>query len=119
MRHVARNRGGLGTEILLIDDAVLVNDERHYPRVAVSRRKCNYSEAAGHVAIDDIALGAAGRVRPLAFEGLVVIAVIGLRLVFLAEVTGGACLANQRTQGALLVTRACRPIEPIMLARGT
>ena len=59
-RHITRNRGSLGTEILLVDGAILVDDERHDSRVSVSRWEREHSEAAGHVSIDEVVLGAAG-----------------------------------------------------------
>src|SRR5262249_47292514 len=73
-RHVGSALGGARTEVLLVDGAVVVDDERHHAGVAVFRRPRDEAEAADHLALHHVVLHAARRGRSLPGEDLVVVA---------------------------------------------
>ena len=59
------NGDGVRAEIFFVDHAVLVDDEGHYREITVFGRKCHKREAADHVAVHHIVIGAARRVLTL------------------------------------------------------
>ena len=63
--HLAGYLLGIGTQVLLIDLTVLIDDEGHHSRVAIANRIGNQRESSGHLAIDDIVSGAARRIGSL------------------------------------------------------
>src|SRR5262252_5876362 len=77
--HRIRQLRRLGPEILLIHDAVLVDDEGHNPRGAVARGICDEREAPDHVSLYDEVVSAAGCVGALREEDPIEVAVIGDR----------------------------------------
>src|SRR3984893_14849867 len=58
----------VGTEILFIDDARFVDNESHHARGTVLRRIGDEGESCSHLSVDDILLGSARCIRPLARE---------------------------------------------------
>src|SRR6516165_12641859 len=98
---VFRNRaalvGALFAQILLVNDTVLSNKERHDTRVPVFHWIRQNGEPACHFSVHDVVFGAAFCSSALLREDPVVIAVEGLRFVarvgvaqYLCEVTKGA-----------------------------
>ena len=65
-------------EVLLEDDALMVHDEGHDARIAVLGRISDETEATDHLAAHHIIECAAGSLRPLSLQDLVVVAVIGV-----------------------------------------
>src|SRR5271170_6545064 len=82
-------------EILLVNHAGLVDEERLNPRFVVLRRIRDISEAAGHFSIENVALSAALRIGALAIQPAEIIAVEGLRGVGL---DGHSFLRRERDQ---------------------
>jgi len=79
-RHRSGYLAGIGTEVLLIDLTVLIDDEGHHSRVAIAGRIGKQRESSGHLARDDIAFGATRRVGSLTGQQPVKVAVEGMRL---------------------------------------
>src|SRR6185503_10564506 len=77
-----RDRRGLlcriRPEILLVDVAVLADDEAHHAGLAVLHRPGDDSEAADHAVVHQVAVSAARCVGALAIEQAIAIAVIAL-----------------------------------------
>src|SRR5260370_35884233 len=69
--HARDDLARIASEVLLVDDAVVVHDERRDPRASVLRRPCDESKSADHLAIDHVVhrAEAGGRPRPLARPG--------------------------------------------------
>ena len=105
------------TQVLLIDDPVVVDDEGHDPRGTVRGRICDHGEAADHLAVHHVAVCPSRRVLPLPLQDLVEIALVGDRLVagLFATVAFSDRLGCQRTQGAFLLPLLAgrRPAEKI------
>src|SRR5712692_5373743 len=66
--HRSSNLYCVGTEIFFVDDARFVDNESHHARGTVLRRICDEGESCGHLSVDDIVLGSARCIRPLARE---------------------------------------------------
>ena len=77
LRQGSGARGGVGSEVLLVHDALVVDKEGHDPRVGPSRRIGHQREAAEHFALYHIVIGAAGGIGALACEDAIVVAMIG------------------------------------------
>src|SRR5262249_24468494 len=75
--HFNADIGGAQAEVLLVDDPLMIDEERHQAGTAVSRGTGHEREAADHVAAHHIVDFAAWGVRPLPGENLIVIALIG------------------------------------------
>src|SRR5262249_46304731 len=91
-------------------------DKRHDARVPVFSRIGHERETADHVAAHDVVQRAAGRVRSLPGEHLVVVAVIGRALLAGAiALRGGA--GGELAQRALVRAGLRRPIKTVLLAR--
>src|SRR5277367_4713464 len=106
------------TEIPFLHYAVLVDDERHDSRIPIDRWIREQAKTSGHVSVDKKTFRAAGRVRSLALEDPVVVTMVGLRF-FVRHIGGiaaGARLGHQRTERALGLAGAGRPVKPIVLA---
>src|ERR1700683_4012238 len=58
-RHIGSYLLGIGSQVLLIDLTVLIDNESHHSRVEIANRIGNQCESSGHLAIDDIASGTA------------------------------------------------------------
>jgi len=86
------------TEILLKHDSALIHDEGRDPPNLPTAPETQQGEAAGQVAVDEVVLGAARRVRALPGQNPVVVAVIRRRMecVLLAAVPRRARLRHQR-----------------------
>src|SRR5690349_20444871 len=63
--HLRDDGVGLVAEVLLVDDALLVDDEGHHAGHRPLRRPGDEREAGYHVAIDDVLVVTAWRVRAL------------------------------------------------------
>ncbi len=88
-------------EILLIDLAVLVDDERHHPGAGPVRRPRDQPEAAEHQPVRDVVVGATRGMRTLALQNMEVISMIGLRLGVLARmVAASPGLRDKRSERA-------------------
>ena len=96
------------TEVDVVDDAVLVDDEGLDARLAIFGRPSDEAEAGDHVAIDDVVVGAAGDLVALAGQDLELVAEIAFAFgggveLGLVEVAGGA----------LAIDVVGRPVEPV------
>ena len=74
-RHIRSDAAGVLAQVLLINDAVIIDDEGHHARIAIRCGVSDEREAADHLAVDDIIHRAAQHFRPLRGQDLVVIAV--------------------------------------------
>src|SRR6185437_12641003 len=106
---------GVRSEILLVHDAVGVDDERHHAGARVARRVSNGRESADHVSLDDVVERATLGVRALATQGTEVIAVIRLRPFALGIAFAGRA-RHQRAERARPVTLRGLPVQPVLLA---
>ena len=79
--HVLGNIKGRGPEVLLIDLALLVDDEGHYARVAPLGRPGNERKSCDHVAVDNVVVGTARRMFSLAGQDFEIVAMIGCLLI--------------------------------------
>src|SRR6185369_48196 len=77
--HLLRDVEGVRPHILLVDDAVIANDEGLYPRHAVFSWNGNQSKTADHDPLDHIVKLTQWSRRSLPFQYLEIIAVVGLR----------------------------------------
>src|SRR5689334_16344744 len=64
--HGLPERFGLLSQVLLIDNAILVHDKRHHAGRAVFGGIGHEREALGHFAVHDVALCSVGGMLPLA-----------------------------------------------------
>src|SRR5262245_26155597 len=106
----------LGSEILLVEDALVIDEERHHAGIAVLRRIGHQREAADQLAARDVIQRSPVSALPLAGQNLVVVAVIGHALV------AGAITLRRRTGGkvaerALILAGLRRPVQAVLLAR--
>src|SRR5262249_21973939 len=103
-------------EILLVDQALMIDDEGHDARIAVLRRIGHQAETADHLAAHHVIRRTAGCVRPLAGQYSEVIAVIRLRRL-------AGAIAVRRGVGGEFAGRALvfaghrRQIEAVLLSR--
>src|ERR1700722_15210676 len=67
-RHRFRNLRRVGTKILFVNGPCLIDNESHHTRGAVLRRIGDKGKSRGHLPVDDIILGSARCMRPLARE---------------------------------------------------
>src|SRR6516164_1372475 len=111
-------RGGLRPEVLLVDHAIVIDDERHHAGIAPTRRPGNQPEAANHPAVDNEIGGTPRRVRALAGQELEVIPVIGGGLLRggRPSIARGAGGCHQRAERALRLPFLGGPIEAVYLA---
>src|SRR5262245_40150665 len=58
-QNVGRLLRGVGPKVLLVDLAVLVDDEGHHAGFAIGHRPGNHAEATDHPSAGEIAVGAA------------------------------------------------------------
>src|SRR5438067_13592936 len=111
-----QNVGGLlrsvGPEILLVDNAILIDDEGHHASFAVGHGPGDDAEAADHAAIGEVAVGAARRIGALAVEQAIVVAVVAFAL--LDALLG---VGDQRPERALGLAGLGLPIKAVLLAR--
>src|SRR5271157_1625807 len=114
--HLFGQVGGLRSQVFLVHGPVRADDEGHHSGVAVLRGIGNEGEAASHLPIDDVALGATFCVSALRGKHTVVVAVERLRSIVLAAVTLSRGIRHQRADGALGLTFSSLPIESVLLA---
>src|SRR4051812_23329790 len=97
----------------------MIDYESHHAGVAVLSGKADEGKAAHHVAIDDVAVGAAGSIFSLCLENLIIIAVIRRRGLSGAgafrAIAGALSLRRERSKRALLFARLGFPVQPIFL----
>src|SRR5215471_17319253 len=115
--HLLRQRRRVGPKVLLIDDAVVVHDEGHHAGGAVLRGEGDHAEAPDHVPVGHVVRGAAWRIRPLAGQDPVVVAVVRNRPLLRAfPVALGPCLGHERPERALWLAGLGLPVESVALA---
>src|SRR3984893_4817591 len=106
----------VGTEILFIDDARFVDNESHHARGTVLRRICDEGESCGHLSVDDIVLGSARDMRPLARENSEKIAI---ERIMRANLVRWAILARVSDQGvdrAIELIAGFLPIQTVVFS---
>src|SRR5688572_1966790 len=59
-RDLAHEFGGIGSEVLLIHTALLVDHEAHDAGVSIGSGPCEQAKAADHIPVDDVVVLAAG-----------------------------------------------------------
>src|SRR4029450_4936843 len=102
---------GIGAEVLLVDVAVVADDESHHAGLAPAHRPGDDGEPAQHAAVDQVVVGAARRIRALAVEQTEAIAVVAV-LLDLAGLRRG----DQRAERAFRLPGLALPIEPVLFA---
>src|SRR6516162_980739 len=117
MRHFAGDFVGAGPEILLIDDAIVIDDEGHDPGDSISGWEGDKSEAGDHVSVEDVVVSAVSRGRALCFQNAIEVAVIGCAApACLGAVAVASCLHHEWTDRAFVLAWFGGPIEAITLA---
>src|SRR5262249_25399899 len=106
------------TEILLAHDAVLIDDEGHDAGDVVLGWPGDQREAAGHLAVDDVAPGAAGHGRALRLEDLEEVTVVRRRLLPPRRGVGASFgrLCKEFPDGPPFLSVRRRPVQPVLLA---
>jgi hypothetical protein len=105
------------TQIPLVNHAIAACHEGHDAGFCVLNRRCQDGEAAGHLAIHDVALGAAGGVVALSSQDAQRVAIDDQRFIRRERRErrlGEFAEARERTRN-LLLRRG--PIQPILFAR--
>jgi len=105
----------------LVDDPVLVDDERHDARIPVFCRERYQRKSADHMPVSDIVVSAAWGVLTLARQDAIEIAVIRrvLALVGRRGIALRPRVRNQRPDRTLRLPGRAFPEEAIMLAWAT
>ena len=116
-RHALGQRRRVVTQILLVDGAGMIHEERHHARIAVFRGKSEQRKSPDHLAPDDVIEHATGRVRPLPRQDAIVVAVVG-RTSRTGLVSLFGCLGDEFAERTRIAIRR-RPIEAVLLAGGT
>ena len=95
--HLPRNRGCVWAEILLVNDALVIDDECFHARDGIFIGKGHERETANHFPFNHIIHRAARRVRSLCFEDAEIVAVIRDGFPALGERGGGIgkCFGNE------------------------
>src|SRR5262245_20495969 len=78
LRHRSRLRGRARAEVLLVQYAVMVDQEGHHPGVTVLDRPCHDRKTANQPVVRDVVERAARRMLALGRQQLVVVAVVAL-----------------------------------------
>src|SRR5438045_2489336 len=78
--HLPHDFSGVRSEILLIDAALLINNESHDARVSVGGRPCDEGKAPDHVSVDDIVVFATRRMLALTSKDFEQVTMERLRL---------------------------------------
>src|SRR5215472_3963026 len=113
-----RLRRGL-PQILLEEEAVLVDDKGHHSRVAVLRRIGNDGESSNHLPIDKVDLCATRRPAALPFHHAEVVAMEWGVRIGLCAVSFGGCECGQWAEWALGLTFGRLPVQAVVLSRIT
>src|SRR5208283_2909654 len=107
-----------GSQVLLVNNTLLVYHEGHYSCHPVLRRVCQQTKAGGHLAVDHIIHFTTRGIAALTFQDIEIIPVVWDPL--LARFPGSVSLfrgtGNQRPQGTLLLSRRCFPVQAILFA---
>src|SRR5262249_26356110 len=115
--HVHADIGGAPAEVLLVDGPLMIDDERHQAGNAVSRGIGQEREPADHVAVRHIVDFAAGGVRPLSGENLIVIALIGSPPLAFDGISLLCSRGGEFTERTLVFTRRSRPVKAVSFPR--
>jgi hypothetical protein len=91
----------------------VIDDERDHPRVSVFIGIGDERVPADHLAVDDVVDRAAGRVRPLPGQDLVIVAMVGR--VSAADIAFVRGLREEFAEGTLFLALGGRPIKPVLL----
>src|SRR4029078_12665715 len=102
-------------QILLVDVAVIIDDEGRDAGIAVFGRISNKAEPTDHVAVDNVIHGPARGCRALTQQDFVAIAVE--RFAGARAIAALRCGGDRLTQRARWFIAARRPIESVLLAR--
>src|SRR5262245_49111236 len=104
--------------VLLEDDPLRPDDERHDAALAVLRGIRDQREAAGHLSVLDVALRAAGSRGALGRQNAVEVAVVGSRALpaLARRVAFRRRVRHQRTEGAPVCGAGLLPVESVVLA---
>src|SRR4029453_15111743 len=97
----------LWTEGLLINDALLVDDESHYPGVAVAPRPGDHAETADHAPVHDVVARPARRRRALRIEQAEIVAIMAV-----GRLAVGLRLGDSGPERALRLPPPGPPTEP-------
>src|SRR5262245_7519270 len=112
-RHRVRACGGVGAEVLVVQHAVVADDERRHASLAVLCWPGNHSKSADQPAMGDITERAARRVLALRGEQPVVVPEIARLTTATALCAGDGHGWTERTQFLALLGR---PVQPVLLA---
>ena len=103
------------SQVFLVDDSVMVDDERHDPGRSILGWICDHAEAAHHLSAYDIIVGSTWRVGSLPGEDLVIVAVVRDRLTISALIPRGLGLNDKRSKRAWLFIGFGLPVQAITL----
>src|SRR5262245_21481905 len=113
--HGAGDGGGVRAQVLLVDDALVIDDEGHHAGHAVLRGERDEREAPDHTAVSSIVVRAVARAWALAGEDAIEIAVVRHR-----RVTSPVALTSrphdQRPERAQRLAGLRRPVQTVVLA---
>src|SRR5262249_48294713 len=102
-------------QILLVDLALMADNERHHAGVAIIRWHGDGGEAGDHVAVNDVVVAPARRILALPREDAIVVALVGIAGLVLGQVA--RLLGDEGPEGARLVRIILRlPVETVLLA---
>src|SRR6516164_1491742 len=117
---VFRNRAalacGLFAQILLVNDAILSDKERHDARVPVVHRVGQNGESASHFSVHDVVFRATLCIGALLREYPVVVAVEWLRFVARVGVAQRLCEVTKGTKGTRRPAFCNGPVQPVLFA---
>src|SRR6267142_4412208 len=114
--HGQRGGAGAWPEVLLVHDAVVIDDEGHHAGHAVLGGERDEREARDHLATRDVVVLAARGIGPLRRQDAVEIAVERCRPRLLAPVPLGPGADDQVAQRAGRLSGLGGPVEPVALA---
>src|SRR5271165_3220829 len=106
--------GGLA-QVLLIHNAILVDDEGHDTGIVVLRGISDHGKATSHLAVDDVVLRGPFRISALSIEHVEVVTVERLMGIRFDLQSFGGCVGHQRSKRTLGLPIRRRPIQAILL----
>src|SRR5467141_1989713 len=104
-------------QVLLVHDAVLIDDERLHPGHTVLSRVRDQREAADQAAVGEVVVRAAGCILPLGGEYPEVVAPVRYRSARALGIALAPRLGDERAERTGRLARVRRPVEPIPLSR--